>query len=313
VPLFDQRDGHLVPVEQTNFALERDLQRLIEHNLEAVFSCRLVATEFATGSVHAGRIDTLGLSEDGNPVVIEYKKVESSELINQSLFYLNWIADHRGDFELAAQRTLGSDIQVDWADIRVICIAPNYKKYDLHAVQVMGANIELWRYRLFSNGSLFLEEVFRPQRSPTLTESQSSKNPTMVAAGKKAAITRQTAVHSTDQHLEGKPSHIVEMFQALREHTLALDESVDEVPKKYYVAFKAAKNFTCLEVQQRKILVFLKLQAPDFAEAHGVKYRDVSKIGHFGTGDAEVTVENMNDVEGVKPFVAHSFARVGGA
>ena len=40
---------------------------------------------------------------------------------------------------------------VDWNDVRVICIAPNYRKYSLHAVRMMGANIELWTYRLFAN------------------------------------------------------------------------------------------------------------------------------------------------------------------
>ena len=29
------------------------------------------------------------------------------ELINQSLFYLSWIQDHQGDFEIAVQRSLG--------------------------------------------------------------------------------------------------------------------------------------------------------------------------------------------------------------
>ena len=54
--------------------------------------------------LHAGRIDALALSEEDNPVIIEYKKVESSELINQSLYYLNWIQDHKGDFEIAVQK-----------------------------------------------------------------------------------------------------------------------------------------------------------------------------------------------------------------
>jgi hypothetical protein len=44
-------------------------------------------------------------------------------------------------------------------------MAPNYRKYDLHAVQVMRANIELWRYRLFADRSLHLEEVFHDQKS----------------------------------------------------------------------------------------------------------------------------------------------------
>lgn len=78
------------------------LQHLVEQNLETVFNCRFVASEFVTGVLHGGRIDTLALSEDNNPVIIEYKKIESSELINQSLFYLAWIQDHKGDFEIAA-------------------------------------------------------------------------------------------------------------------------------------------------------------------------------------------------------------------
>jgi hypothetical protein len=144
MPLFSIAKRKLAAVQQANFIAEKDLQALIEGNLMVVFNCRLVASEYPTGAQHAGRIDTLALSEDNNPVIIEYKKAEASDLINQSLFYLSWLSDHHGDFELAVQRALGSSNDVDWSAIRVICIAPNYKKYDLHAVQMMGANIELW-------------------------------------------------------------------------------------------------------------------------------------------------------------------------
>ena len=86
MPLFAiGKNNSVEPVEQTNFAVERDLQRLVEKNLGSVFQCRFVATEFPTGVQHGGRIDTLALSEDGNPVIIEYKKVASSELVVQSL------------------------------------------------------------------------------------------------------------------------------------------------------------------------------------------------------------------------------------
>lgn len=74
---------------------------------------------------------------------------------------MHWIKDHKGDFQIAANRALGKDIDVDWSDIRVICLAPEYKKYDLHAVQVMGANIELWQYKIYENGLLNIEEVFK--------------------------------------------------------------------------------------------------------------------------------------------------------
>src|SRR5258708_7912084 len=200
MPLFQISKENLTAVAQSNFLDERALQRLIEGNMQVVFACRFVASEFSTGVQHGGRIDTLGLSEDRNPVIIEYKKVESSELINQSLFYLAWLNDHRGDFEIAAQKSLGPKMKVDWSDIRVICIAPNYRKYDLHAVQVMGANIELWSYRLFENSTLYLEEIF--QRTYSSQPTSTNKSLAQQSAGKKAAITRAQGAYTLEQHLE---------------------------------------------------------------------------------------------------------------
>ena len=287
MPLFEMSGNNLVPVEQTNFSVEKELQILIESNLAAVFNCRFVASEFSTGALHAGRIDSLALSEDNNPVIIEYKKVESSELINQSLFYLHWIQDHKGDFEIAVQRALGNEVEVDWSDVRVICIAPNYKKYDLHAVQVMGANIELWKYRLFKNGSLYLEEVFQATKvttSPTPVEGN-GKNPVMVEAGRKAAHVRATVTYEFEKHLDGKPAHIQSLMHSIREFIVGLDPAIEEVPKKFYVAYKISQNIVCMEPQSRNIKLFLKLSTTDI-ESPPKFYRDVTEIGHYGTGDA---------------------------
>ena len=227
MPLFVISKQQLASVEQTNFANEKTLQSLIEPNLKTVFNCRFVASEFPTGPQHAGRIDTLAISEDHNPVIIEYKKVESSELVNQSLFYLHWIHDHRGDFEIAAQKELGADVELDWSDVRVICIAPNYKKFDLHAVQVMGANLELWTYRLFKNGTLYLEEVLQKSYAASADSSPGGKDPKMVAAGKKAAATRATATYTFDEHLNGKPEKIAKWGQTSREFIMGLDPAME--------------------------------------------------------------------------------------
>lgn len=316
MPIFDISGDKLSTVEQKNFALEKDLQSLVEKNLETVFNCRFVASEFSTGAQHAGRIDSLALSEEDNPVIIEYKKVESSELINQSLFYLHWIQDHKGDFDIAVQKRLGSDVNVDWSDVRVICIAPNYKKYDLHAVQVMGANIELWKYRLFSNSSLYLEEVFHTAKSSAVTTSSATtdngyKNPIMVEAGKKAALTRATATYTFDERLEGKSDEIQDLTATIREFIIDLDESIEEVPKKFYVAYKISQNIACMEVKGRNIKLFLKLKPSDIPE--GTKnYRDVTSIGHYGTGDAEFTVSSEVEFESIKDFIVMAYNKVGG-
>lgn len=316
MPLFSICNDGMDAIEQTNFESEKMLQRIVESSLIAIFNCRFVATEFSTGAKHAGRIDTLALSEDNNPVIIEYKKTESSELINQSLFYLSWIHDHRGDFEIAAMKSLGADVEVDWSDVRVICIAPGYKKYDLHAVQVMGANIELWRYRLFVNSTIYFEEVFR-QTYPIenanfepISEG-SIKNPVMVEAGKKAALTRATGSYTFDQHIEGKTPKIRELVAAIQEFIFSLDSAIEESPKKLYVAYKISQNIVCMEVRKQHITLYLKLKQGDVLNPPP-NYRDVTDIGHYGTGDAEFIIKNDADIEITKPFIEMAYRKVGG-
>ena len=309
MPLFEiSRDG-ISTVEQTNFPREKDLQNLVEKNLETVFNCRLVASEFVTGLSHSGRIDTLALSEDNNPVIIEYKKVESSELVNQSLFYLHWIRDHKGDFVMAAQKALGSDVVVEWSDVRVICIAPNFKKYDLHAVQVMGANIELWKYRLFRNSSLYLEEVLQLNTARGRSKAQEKGS----AASEETKISDETessVVYSVEGHLEGNSEAIRSLFQFAREFILGLDPGVEEVPQKFYIAYRISQNIVCLEIKTKVLKLFLKLKSSE-VENPPEFYRDVGSIGHYGTGDSEFTITQEPEFELVKPFIERAYNKVG--
>ena len=309
MPLFAITKSALVSIGQTNFHAEKALHKLIEDNLESVFGCRFVATEFSTGSQHAGRIDTLALSEDDNPVIIEYKKVESSELINQSLFYLSWIHDHRGDFEIAAQKSLGNKVKVDWSDIRVICLAPNYKKYDLHAVQVMGANLELWTYRLFENGSLYLEEIL--QKS-TATSPSSSQSGSELTAGQKAALSRKTGSYTVESHFKTNPIPIQELARTIQQFLLRLDPAIEEVPKKFYIAYKISQNLVCMQIHKTRVLLYVKLDPKKISNAPEKLARDMTNIGHYGTGDLELSVSSQNDLDFIKPILEEAYQRIGG-
>jgi len=308
MPLFKIDNGKIQRIKSTDFAKELEIQKLIESNLETIFNCRFVATEFSTGDIHSGRIDTLALSEDNNPVIIEYKNVASSELLNQSLYYLSWLKDHKGDFQIAVNKKPGN-IEVDWSEIRVICIAPEYKKFDLHAARVMGANIELWQFKRFENGFLSLDEIFR--RTNIIENiDYAGKNPVMVEAGRKAAITRATATYVIEDHIAVLPHHLAETFNLLQEFIMGLG-AVEETPKKYYIAYKTSQNFVCLEARKDKIMLFLKLnpieQSPLPPQA-----RDVTKIGHSGTGDLEFVLTNEKDLDDAKKYIKLSFENIGG-
>jgi predicted transport protein len=311
--IFEINKGRANRVRLSEFKLEKDLQKLVESNLETIFNCRLIASEFSTGNIHSGRIDTLAISEDNNPVIIEYKKVASSDLINQSLYYLHWIKDHKGDFQIAASKALGKDIEVDWSDIRVICLAPEYKKYDLHAVQVMGANIELWQYKIYDNGILNIEEIYK--RTVSISNQDigdvNTKNPVMVEAGKKAALTRKTAIYNLEEHYQTLDKNILEVFNAVREYILNIDSSIEEIPKKNYIAYKTSQNFACLQTYKKKLTLFLKLDYKEINPIHK-QGRDVSKIGHSGTGDYELIIKDLTDFEETKHLINEAYKNIGG-
>lgn len=305
MPLFKIERGSLAPIGQNDFGIEKELQQLIETNLGIVFNCKFIATEFPTGAVHGGRIDTLAISEENNPVIIEYKKVESSELINQSLYYLSWINDHKGDYAIAVQKALGKEYKIDWSDVRVICISPNYRKYDLYAVQVMGANIELWSYRLFNNLTIYLEEVFRKSYQPAITTGRNSKQKT--TASRKEEI----GEYSFERHLKNKPNKIQDLAHTIQEYVLGLDPSIEESPKKFYIAYRTSQNIVCMEIQKRKILLFLKLDPKQLDKIPDIA-RDVSTIGHFGTGDIEFTILKPEDLAFTKQYIEMAYRMVGG-
>lgn len=307
-------DGHrLTLCKLKNFSLEKNLQHLVEKNLETVFNCRFVASEFSTGTDHAGRIDSLALSEDNNPVIIEYKKTETSDLVTQSLFYLSWLNDHCGDFEVAAHKSLGLDVEVDWSAIRVICIAPGFKKYDLHAVKVMGTNIELWQYRLFDDEFLYLEEVYR--RSTHLLgdigDISSNKNPAMVAAGKKGVITRANGEYDVEQHFAKADKSIVDLAKGLQEYILGLSDGVQEVPKKHYLAYKVAQNFVCIQFYKQHLNLYLKLN-PVEIDGMPPNGRDVKNIGHYGTGNFELRIENEDQKDEAMKYIDMAYQKIGG-
>jgi predicted transport protein len=309
MPFFGINENKLSLIKSTNFTVEKKLQNLIENNLETVFNCKFIASEFHTGVEHSGRIDTLALSEDKNPVIIEYKNRESSKLITQSLSYLSWIDDHKGDFQIAVNKMLDTDIIVDWSEIRVICLAPGYKKHDLQAVKVLRGSIELWQYRLLENKYLHVEEVFRKSNCSLYIKER--KNPLSVREEKKDKFTSVIAEYTIEQHLKNIDINIKCIAEELRDYILSLDNSIAEVPNKFYIAYKSIQNFVCLQTTKSKILLFLKLNPKEIQPFPSI-CRDVTTTGHYGTGDLEVTLKDKSNISLVQDLIERSYRNIGG-
>jgi hypothetical protein len=59
--------GNATELAGSPVALEKSLQVLIERNMDVLFGVRFLRSEYLTGKNDAGRIDSLGLDENGSP------------------------------------------------------------------------------------------------------------------------------------------------------------------------------------------------------------------------------------------------------
>jgi len=90
-----------------------------------------------------------------------------------------------------------------------------------------------------------------------------------------------------------------------------LDPAIEVSPKKFYVAYKTSQNIVCMEVKQQRVLLYLKLD-PKMARGQKGISRDVTDVGHYGTGDLEVSLKDASDLEATKPFIQRAYEQVGG-
>lgn len=262
---------------------------LLESNLETILGVRFLASEYLTGKVHRGRIDSLGLDENGSPVILEYKRTINENVINQGLFYLDWLMDHQAEFRLLVEEKLGRDvsIKIDWTTPRLICVANDFTRYDEHAVKQIDRNVELVRYRDFGPDLLAIELVTTTTATAPTRRTVSPEAPVQVTTSGR----RRSAVDllaRADKELAG-------LYEAYEEFLLSLGDDVVKNERQDYFAFRRLKNFSCVEVHpsSRNLLIYLKLD-PQTVEMQEGFIRDVSSIGHFGTGDVELRIKDRS-------------------
>jgi predicted transport protein len=302
IKLFSLAEGQAVEIRSQASDLEKPLQALIEKNLDTLLGVRFLATEYPTGKTHGGRIDTLGLDENCCPVILEYKRSLNENVINQGLYYLDWLLDHKAEFWKLAVERYGKDVAdgIDWSAPRLICIASDFTKFDEHAIQQINRNIELIRYRKFGDELLLLEGV----NAVVASKGNSSGNePTKPKAKSNSSLTDKTY---GDLLADASPI-LTELDEGIRQFMMTLGDDVQEKVTKKYIAYKRIKNFASVVVgNQRRLLLQLHLD-PDTNPVDEKYGRDMRGKGQWGTGNLQLYVETWEDVERAKPLIRRAY------
>lgn len=309
IKLFRYSNSDAAELAGKSAAIERTLQRLIESQMESFLSVRFLATEYSTGAKHRGRIDSLGLDENGCPVIIEYKRHSNENVINQGLFYLDWLLDHKAEFRFLVMDKLGKDEadKIEWSGTRLLCIAADFTRYDEHAVAQINRNIELIRYKLFGDDLLLFELVNGASAASTQSLAEVDE-PAIEKPGKTPAASTLAMKTHADQIATASPE-LLALFEQTRSFILAQGDDIIEKPLKLYVAFRRLKNFVCMSLISKldpHLFLILKLD-PETVKLEEGFSRDVSRIGHWGTGDLELTLRSPADFEKAKALIERAY------
>ena len=112
------------------FCFKKDIQKIVEDNIQSLFSLELVASEF---SLNGLRVDTLGFNKESRSfVIIEYKKDRNFTVIDQWYAYLALLLNNKAEFILKYNENNKAFLRkynIDWSQSRVIFISPIFTTY----------------------------------------------------------------------------------------------------------------------------------------------------------------------------------------
>ena len=113
-------------------------------------------------------------------------------------------------------------------------------------------------------------------------------------------------------NIEGKiaeaPDVVRKIFFELEVLLKSFGRDVKVHMQKHYVAFRRRRNFASVLIynQKRQVRVYLNLD-PDEVDLSRPGLRDVRQVGHYGTGDLELTIRDEEELESFGDLMKDSY------
>ena len=246
--LYRIKKGRLVAIGQegSSWEKEKQIQSLIEENLDAVLDLLFVSSEMRIGKK---RIDTLAFdySDPANKtfVAIEYKKSRNISVVDQAIAYWTTMQDNKG--ELVSEfneKHLYKEFQseplkrgdVAWDSARVIIISTSFTPFQKESAGFRGLPIELWTVGRFDGNLVSLE------RHETIPK-ESTARPTKVVSG--SDIDRVSSVIPREKdHVEKLSAREADLWDVFKERMLDMAD-VSYSPTQQYVGFRKGSKVVC--------------------------------------------------------------------
>lgn len=298
--IFSHNDGTLTKVSEIPFESEKDLQKIIENNMQEILGLNFVASQFELIGL---RVDSLCFNDELRSfVIVEYKKDRNFSVIDQGYAYLALLLNNKAEFILKYQESTNKNLkkeEVDWSQSRVIFVSPEFTTYQKKAIEFKDLPIELWEVKRYSNNTILFSEIQTPEKSESIkTISQQSE---LVRK-----VNQEVKVYSEESHFNNIPDNIKTLYTELKDSIINIGPSVILKPKAKYIAFIRKRNFVDIVVKKTKLKLHLNMKNGTLNDPKKFS-RDVSNIGHWGNGDYEVEISRASDIGYVLSLIRQSY------
>lgn len=246
MPIFKIAGKRIEKIKPTKFLgsdKEKQLQRLMENNLCAVFEMTFIGSEYST--THGGRIDTLAIDRDNRPVIIEYKADKSATILLQGLYYMDWLVENKAEYEKVVKLKLRKEVPINWkSGIRLILIAKSFEIWDKFAVNRIKEEVELYEYTIYENNELKLEKTTLPKDFRGIP---------------RTSITSIAEYTIEDQMKKIKSETVKKFVNKLRDKIKLISEDIEERAIKAHITFKSTARFVLIHPQANQFWFDVKL------------------------------------------------------
>ena len=302
--LFQKTQNTLREIQHIDFKLEKDIQKLLENNLKSVFGLQFLETEFSLKDM---RFDTVAYDEENAAfVIIEYKKVRNTSLVDQGYAYLHTVLDRKAELVLLYNKMKNDRKQVSdfsWDMTRIYFVSPYFSKFQLAATGFANMPFKLFEIQQYDGGLIEIIEI----ENKTETEFESSMQDKVIES-----VNKEVKVLTFDDYCKKtNPSdEVLELYSHLVDNVSDIASfSIDY--KKVYIAFKAKHTniFDCA-FTKKKLKIWLNLRWNELGEIPSeLPVMNVSNIGHHGNGDYQIDISTYAELEMLVPLIRKTYEK----
>lgn len=229
-----------------------NMQKIIEENCFELLGLQLIDSNYNIQSHPGEIIETIGIDENYQLAIIEYRQGKYSQTINKGLFFVDYINNHLSEFKLLVVDKLGQELakQVTYKP-RLICIGDDFNHYDEYAINQLPLDIDLIKFQSFTRGFVVIEKGVCGRRQIRVRE-ESFKN-----------------------SIKEK-----ELLEEIRKFVLSLGDEVVESDFGLFLSYRRIKNFMYITNEEG---ITIKLKLHD-------KYRSyvINTLGDFNRSKTNI-------------------------